>query len=111
MRLLLRNDSSGVHQLPQDACGVLLSRPRDYALAELGAGVHTKTTPTSMPAEPELSPFSSIRMRSAHGNLLDHLVGEGVERRRNRNAKRLGSLKILALCFKFATSPPSGARQ
>src|SRR5215475_12463986 len=47
MRLLLRNDSSGVHQLPQDACGVLLSRPRDYALAELGAGVHTKTTPTS----------------------------------------------------------------
>src|SRR5689334_7295520 len=44
---------------------------------------------------------SCIRVRSAHGNSFDHLVGEREQSRRHLTAKRLGSLQVeseLVLC-------------
>jgi hypothetical protein len=37
---------------------------------------------------------SCIRVRSAHGNSFDHLVGAGEQRGRNFNAKRAGGRQI-----------------
>jgi hypothetical protein len=37
---------------------------------------------------------SSMRVRTAHGNSFDHLVGDGKETRWERKAKCLGGLEI-----------------
>jgi hypothetical protein len=38
--------------------------------------LHTKAEPTPVPTAPHLTPFHPIRVRTAHGDSFDHLVGK-----------------------------------
>ena len=64
---------------------------------------HTKAEPTSVPTAPHLTPFhpirapypvSPIRVRTAHGDSFDHLVGGCKQRWRHIEAEGLGGLEV-----------------